>query len=113
MFITKRHIDRRTFLRGSGVMLSLPLLDSMLPAQTPLAQTVAAPTAARTRFLGLFFAHGFARLLDETGFWIPDKTGRDFEMPMILEPLTPFRDQTLIFSGWDCAAAMALPGSNG
>ena len=41
--ITKMHLPRRTFLRGLGVTLSLPLLDSMIPAQTPLAQTAAQP----------------------------------------------------------------------
>ena len=41
-FITKKHLPRRTFLRGVGVTLALPLLDSMVPAQTPLAQTAAA-----------------------------------------------------------------------
>ena len=41
MFITKKHIPRRTFLRGAGVTLALPLLDSMIPAQTPLAKTAA------------------------------------------------------------------------
>ena len=43
-FITKRHLSRRTFLRGTGVSLALPLLDSMVPAGTLLAQTAAAPT---------------------------------------------------------------------
>ena len=38
MFITKKHISRRAFLRGAGVTLALPLLDSMIPAQTPLAK---------------------------------------------------------------------------
>jgi len=113
MFITKKHIDRRTFLRGAGVMLSLPLLDSMLPAQTPLAQTAANPAAANTRFLGIFAPHGWARLPDNTGFWIPEKVGFDYEMPMVLTPLTPFKDQTLIFSGWDSTAAMPPPGSSG
>src|SRR4051812_14823360 len=101
MFITKKHLDRRTFLRGAGVALALPLLDSMLPAQTPLSQTAANPSAANTRFLGVFAPHGWARMPDNTGFWVPEKTGFDFEMPSTLTPLTPFRDQTLIFSGWD------------
>ena len=45
-FITKKHLPRRTFLRGVGVSVALPLLDSMVPAQTPLAQTAANPAAA-------------------------------------------------------------------
>jgi hypothetical protein len=43
MFITKRHIPRRTFLRGAGVTLALPLLDSLVPAATHVAMTAAAP----------------------------------------------------------------------
>ena len=46
MFITKKHLPRRTFLRGMGVTLALPLLDSMVPAQTLLAKTAAGPIAA-------------------------------------------------------------------
>ena len=54
-FLTKRHLPRRTFLRGLGVTMSLPLLDSMIPAQTPLAKTAANPQIR----LGLcFIPHG-------------------------------------------------------
>ena len=49
-FITKRHIPRRTFLKGAGVTLALPLLEAMVPAGTALAQTVAG--AAQSRFVG-------------------------------------------------------------
>ena len=51
MFITKKHIPRRTFLRGAGVTLALPLLESMVPAQTPLRQTAASPGEALCRHL--------------------------------------------------------------
>ena len=57
MFITKKHISRRTLLRGAGVTLALPLLDSMIPAQTPLSKTAANP---KTRFTGIFVPHGMA-----------------------------------------------------
>jgi len=57
MFITKRHIPRRTFLRGVGTTLALPLLESMLPAQTPLRQTAASPAK---RFVGIWHPHGAA-----------------------------------------------------
>jgi len=43
MLISKKHLSRRTFLRGAGVTLALPLLESMVPAQTPLARTAANP----------------------------------------------------------------------
>ena len=46
MFITKKHLSRRTLLRGAGAAIALPLLDSMIPARTALAQTAAAPKSA-------------------------------------------------------------------
>ena len=46
MFLTKRHLSRRTVLRGAGVTLALPLLDAMVPAATALAQTAADAEAA-------------------------------------------------------------------
>ena len=57
MFLTKKFIPRRTFLRGAGVAIGLPLLDSMVPAQTDLKKTAAASTP---RFLGIWHPHGAA-----------------------------------------------------
>ena len=57
MFITKKAIPRRTFLKGVGATISLPLLESMLPAQTPLSQTAAEPVS---RFVGIWHPHGAA-----------------------------------------------------
>ena len=55
MFVTRKHLPRRTFLRGMGVTLALPLLDSMIPARTLLAQTAAKPVTG----LGfVYFPHG-------------------------------------------------------
>ena len=67
MFITKKHISRRTLLRGAGVALALPLLDSMIPAQTPVSKTAANP---KTRFTGIFVPHGAA-----PGWWVPEAGG--------------------------------------
>ena len=61
MFISKKHIPRRTFLRGAGVTMALPLLDAMVPAATALAQTAATP---KPRFFGGFVCHGGA-----PGYW--------------------------------------------
>ena len=61
MFLAKKHISRRTILRGAGAMLSLPLLDAMVPAATALAQT---PAAGKPRFVGCFVPHGMA-----PGYW--------------------------------------------
>ena len=110
MFISKKHIPRRTFLRGMGVTVALPLLESMLPAQTPLKDTAA---MSKTRFLGIFSPHGWARENDQTGYWIPTTVGSNFEMPPILTPLKPYQDATVVFSGFDSTSSMPPPGSSG
>jgi hypothetical protein len=106
MFITKKYISRRTVLRGAGVALALPLLDSMVPAQTPLRATAAVP---KTRFTGIFVPHGMA-----PGYWIPDgpvlKSGG---LPSIMEPLDPFIDRTTIISGLWTKSAEPPPGVTG
>jgi len=59
MVITKKHLPRRTFLRGVGTAMALPLLEAMLPAQTPLRETAASPDKMR-RFVGIWHPHGAA-----------------------------------------------------
>ena len=106
MLITKKHISRRTVLRGAGVTLALPLLDSMMPAQTPLAKTAAGP---KTRFTGIFVPHGMA-----PGYWIPEKPALEAgKFPFIMKPLEPFRDQTVILSGLWSKSAEPPPGVTG
>jgi hypothetical protein len=91
MFITKKHLSRRTVLRGLGASVSLPLLDAMVPAGTALAQTAAKPRPN----LGFFYLpHG--AVMDR---WMPAATGRSFELPQILAPFAPFVDQLTIVSG--------------
>jgi len=91
MFITRKHLSRRTLLKGAGASLALPLLDAMIPAGTLLAQTAAKPVS---RLGFVYFAHG--ALQDE---WQPKKIGRDFEFPYIIKPLEPFRDHLTVISG--------------
>jgi hypothetical protein len=106
MFITKKHIPRRTFLRGAGVTLALPFLDSMMPAQTPVSKTAAVP---KTRFTGIFVPHGAA-----PGYWIPDGDVLDpKKLPAIMEPLAPFVDQSVIISGLWSKSAEPPPGVTG
>jgi len=106
MFITKRHIPRRTFLRGAGVTLALPLLDAMIPARTLLAQTAATPQ--RTRFVGIFFPHGMG-----PGHWVPKTEGPLTEMPYILESLKKVQDQTVVMSGLWSKSAEPPEGTTG
>jgi hypothetical protein len=97
MFITKKHLARRTFLRGVGVSLALPLLDSMLPAQTPLAKTAAKPSP---RIGFVYVPHG--AVMDK---WTPSAEGTGFEFSPILKPLEPYRDRLNIVSGFGHRAA--------
>lgn len=99
MFISKKFIPRRTILRGAGVALGLPLLDSMIPAQTPLDKTAVVPPK---RFLGVWHPHGAA-----PGYWSPQQEGPNFEFSFIVKPLEPFRSRLTLISGMDMPEAMA------
>mgnify|MGYP003336288703 CR=1 FL=1 len=83
MMITKRAISRRTVLRGLGVSMALPLLDSMVPAMTAMAATPAAPSQ---RFGFIYVPHG--SIMRE---WTPAQEGSNFEFSTILKPLEDFR----------------------
>ena len=106
MFIAKKHVSRRTVLRGVGATLALPLLDAMVPASTLLAQTAASP---KPRFVGCFVPHGMA-----PGYWVPEKEGAlAAELPFNWKPLEPFRDRTVILSGLHSRSAEPPPGVTG
>jgi hypothetical protein len=90
IFITRKHLSRRTLLRGAGAAFALPLLDAMIPASTALAKTAAAP---QLRMGFFYFPHG--AVMEN---WTPKGEGTAFELPMILEPLKPFRDQLTVVS---------------
>jgi hypothetical protein len=108
MLITKKHLSRRTLLRGAGAALALPLLDSMLGAQTPLRNTAAAP---RTRFAAIEIVHGSAgSTMDGSAkhYWSPTGEGADFEISPTLKSLESYRDYLTIVSGTDLNNASAL-----
>src|SRR5215208_2897815 len=93
MFITRKHIPRRTALKAMGVSLALPLLDAMVPAVTAFSKTAAA--GFKTRLIAMEMVHGAAgssQIGASKNLWSPAKAGRDFDLtPTSLEPLTPFR----------------------
>jgi hypothetical protein len=91
MFLTRKHLSRRTVLRAAGASIGLPLLDAMIPAGTALAQTAA---NVKPRLGFVYFAHG--ALQDE---WRPKQTGRGFDFPYIIEPLEPLREYVTVVSG--------------
>lgn len=90
MFITRKHLDRRTLLRGLGASVALPLLDAMIPARTALAKTAAAP---KPRLGFVYFPHG--AIMER---WTPTAAGRDFALSPILEPLAAFKQQLTVVS---------------
>jgi hypothetical protein len=90
MFITKKALPRRTFLRGMGVTLGLPLLDSMVPSLTAITRTAANPP----RRLGcVYVPHG--KIMEQ---WTPATAGAGFEITPILKPLEPFRNSMVVVS---------------
>jgi hypothetical protein len=107
-FVSRKKLARRTFLRSAGVAVSLPLLDAMIPAFTPLAK--AAETLRPKRFVGIWHPHGAA-----PGYWSPLQTGADFEFSYITQPLEPFRKHIVLVSGLDVPEAFSTeeePGGN-
>jgi hypothetical protein len=99
MYLTKKHLSRRTVLRGAGVSLALPLLDAMIPAGTALAQTAAAPKLR----VGFFYVpHGAIMWNTPHGaamdHWSPSGAGADFKLSPILAPLEKFKHYVTSFS---------------
>jgi hypothetical protein len=92
MFISKKHVARRTLLKGVGAAIGLPLVESMIPAGTAWADTAAGKTPKRFAFVG--FPHG--AIMDS---WWPKETGANFTISPILQPLEPFRKHLTIVSG--------------
>jgi hypothetical protein len=91
MIITKKHLSRRTFLRGTfGATVALPLLDAMVPALTAQSRSAA---AAPFRFGAIYMPNG---IFPES--WHPDGVGADFTFKPVMAPLEPFREQLVTIS---------------
>ena len=97
MFTFKKHLPRRTVLRGLGTALALPWLDGMVPALTALAQSGAAPA----RRFGVFYVPNGMSM----GYWSPQTEGAMVELPPTLRALQPHKDQVLLLGGLDLDAA--------
>jgi hypothetical protein len=116
MYISKKHISRRTVLKGMGVTVALPFLDAMLPAGTAWAKT--AGGSSKIRLVCMEMVHGSAgstALGVKKNLFAPAKVGREFEFTPTLEPLAPFRDDVTIISNTDVhnAEAFTLPEIGG
>jgi len=90
MFISKLSLPRRTFLRGVGATVALPLLDAMVPAFTAIGKTAAAP---RLRFGAIYVPNGI--IMNQ---WTPATVGSGFELMPTHQPLLPFQDKLTVVS---------------
>jgi len=110
MFITRMSLPRRTFLRGMGAVLGLPLLDAMVPALAAAAESSKAP-----RRLGfVYLPNGVSMNFKGVNYWKPRGVGADFEFSPILTPLSAFRDRLVVVSGLSHHQADVLQdGANG
>ncbi len=106
VFLTKKYLSRRTFLRGTGVALGLPFLEAMVPAATALAQTAAAP---KTRAGFFYLPHGtimnntpFGKEVD---FWTSSGKGADFTLGKTLASLEPLKKYVTTFENIENTAA--------
>jgi hypothetical protein len=98
MFISKKHLTRRTVLRGVGTAIALPLIDAMIPARTALAQTA----AKATPHVGfIYFPHGAVEAQ-----WTPTGEGQIGEFHDILKPLDKYKSLTTVFSHIDNQAPL-------
>jgi hypothetical protein len=92
MFITKKHLSRRTVLKGAGVTLALPFLEAMVPAATAMAQTAASPKIRAGFF---YIPHGAIMYNTAHGpamdRWTASGSGTDFKLNVIMQPLEPFK----------------------
>jgi len=119
MRITKKHLSRRTVLKGMGVTVALPFLDAMLPAGKAYATTAAGASSSRVRLVAMEMVHGAAgstAIGVKKHLWAPEKVGSDFDLSgTSLSPLEPFRNDVTIVSNIDVrnAEAFTLPEIGG
>ena len=112
MYLTGKHISRRTALRGLGATITLPLLDAMIPARRAFAKTAAGAAASRTRLVCIEQVHGAAGCSEygtSQNLWNPPTTGRRFDLGSgSLSPLESFRKHLVIVSNTDVRMAEAF-----
>ena len=113
MFIFKKHISRRTVLKGAGVTMALPFLEAMVPAATALAQTAANPKMRAGFF---YIPHGAVQ--HDTKFgpegdkWTPSGSGASFKLNTITGPLEPFKKYVSTIGNLDNPAGAGVHTKN-
>jgi hypothetical protein len=109
MIISRKAIPRRTFLRGAGAALALPLLDAMVPALSPIVKTA---SRAKSR-LGFVYVPNGVAMNRTVNYWRPAQDGSAFEFSPILKPLEPLRDHITVVSGLNHRQAEAFSDGGG
>ncbi|MCI0685244.1 MAG: DUF1552 domain-containing protein, partial [Gemmataceae bacterium] len=104
MILTRKALSRRTFLRGVGAAVALPLLDAMIPPMTALAETPAAP--ARLRRLG----YVYMPMGRDVTRWTPPGKDKLAELSPTLAPLAPVKENVTVISNLDLQ--IAYPGTH-
>jgi len=108
MYLTQKHLSRRSVLRGVGVGMALPFLDAMLPARSAWAKAA----GNKLRLSCIEMVHGSAgstAIGIQKNLWAPAAVGRDFDLtPSSLLPLQPFREHLTIVSNTDVRNAEAF-----
>src|SRR6188768_2183175 len=113
MFITKKHLSRRTVLKGAGVTMALPFLEAMVPAATAMAQTAASPKPRAGFF---YIPHG--TILGNTAHgpsmdkWTPSGSGATFKLNTIMQPLEPFKKYVSTIGSLDNPAGAGVHTKN-
>jgi len=113
MFITKKHLSRRTVLKGAGVTMALPFLEAMVPAATAMAQTAASPKPRAGFF---YIPHG--TILGNTAHgpsmdkWTPSGSGATFKLNTIMQPLEPFKKYVSTVGSLDNPAGAGVHTKN-
>jgi hypothetical protein len=112
MYITRKHLPRRTVLKGLGVTVALPLLDAMVPAGTAYAREAPNASARKMRFVAMEMVHGAAgstAIGAKKHLWSPAEDGSQFDLaPTSLASLEPYREYLTIVSNMDVRNAEAF-----
>jgi hypothetical protein len=113
MFISKKHLSRRTVLKGAGVTLALPFLEAMVPAATATAQTAANPKLRAGFF---YIPHGAVqfdtKLGPEADRWTPSGSGASFKLNTITGALEPFKKYVSTIGNLENVAATGVHTKN-
>jgi len=109
MIVTKLALPRRTFLRGLGATVALPLVDAMVPAFSATVKSAAKPICR----MGFIYVPNGVAMNDSLNYWTPKGSGAGFDFSPILAPLVPHRDRLTIVSGLAQKQGESLGDGNG